>query len=61
MRSKNSKVIIIAAGPGSRLRPLTNNKPKCLLEIKKKSLLSHQIDVFKKSSSLHTIYPKYSL
>ena len=49
MRSKNSKVIIIAAGPGSRLRPLTNNKPKCLLEIKKKSLLSHQIDVFKKN------------
>ena len=26
-----AKVIILAAGEGSRLTPLTNNKPKCLV------------------------------
>ena len=33
----NFNVIIIAAGPGSRLKPLTNENPKCLLKIKKKN------------------------
>lgn len=27
------KAIILAAGVGSRIRPMTNNRPKCLLEI----------------------------
>jgi L-glutamine-phosphate cytidylyltransferase len=49
MTYKNSKVIIIAAGLGSRLRPLTKNKPKCLVKIKKKSLLDRQLEVFKKN------------
>lgn len=34
------KVVILAAGEGRRLKPLTNTIPKCLLEIKKKPLLS---------------------
>lgn len=33
------KAIIVAAGPGSRLRPFTNNRPKCLLEIGSKTIL----------------------
>lgn len=41
------KAIIIAAGPGSRLNPLTNDKPKCMLELNGKALLQHQIDAFK--------------
>ena len=41
------KAIIIAAGMGSRLNPLTNDKPKCLLELAGKSLLQHQIDTLK--------------
>ena len=28
------KAIILAAGMASRLRPLTDHKPKCLLEIR---------------------------
>ena len=41
------KTIIIAAGMGKRLRPLTNNSPKCLLKVGKKSILSNQIQIFK--------------
>lgn len=42
------KAIILAAGEGKRLRPLTNDKPKCLVELFGKSLLQRQIDVFEK-------------
>jgi choline kinase len=41
------KAIIIAAGPGSRLNPLTDDKPKCMLELKGKTLLQHQIDALR--------------
>ena len=39
-------VIILAAGKGERLRPLTNDKPKCLIELFGKSLLERQIDLY---------------
>ncbi len=38
------KAIILAAGIASRLRPLTDNTPKCLLTIGQKSLLQRTID-----------------
>jgi len=41
------KAIIIAAGMGSRLYPLTKDKPKCMLEINGKTLLQYQIDALK--------------
>lgn len=41
-------VIILAAGKGSRLYPLTKNKPKCLVEYKKKSIIDYQLELFKK-------------
>ncbi|MFX1290812.1 MAG: NTP transferase domain-containing protein [Promethearchaeota archaeon] len=44
---KEMKVIIIAAGPSTRLRPLTEYKPKCLLEIEGKSILERTLDNFK--------------
>lgn len=38
------KAIILAAGMASRLRPLTNNTPKCLLNIGERSLLRRSMD-----------------
>ena len=38
--------VILAAGRGSRLRPLTDRKPKCLLKLAEKPLLEHQIEAF---------------
>lgn len=42
------RIIILAAGLGSRLRPLTNNKPKCLIEIEGEVLLEQQLETIKK-------------
>ena len=37
------KAIILAAGQGTRLRPLTDDKPKCLVELAGRPLLEHQL------------------
>ena len=39
-------IIILAAGQGSRLKPYTNNIPKCLVEVAGKSFLARQIEIF---------------
>ena len=41
-------VLILAAGQGNRLKPLTNNTPKCLVKVLNKSILDHQLNIFKK-------------
>jgi choline kinase len=38
------KAVILAAGVASRLKPLTNNTPKCLLKIGEKNILERTID-----------------
>ena len=38
------KAVILAAGIASRLRPLTNTRPKCLLKIGHRSLLQRSVD-----------------
>lgn len=43
----NMKAIIIAAGMGNRMQPLTNNLPKCLLKFGKKTLLQRQLDAYR--------------
>lgn len=43
------KVIIIAAGTGSRLSPFTDGLPKCMLQFGGKILLQRQLEVFKAS------------
>ena len=45
---KNSSFIgiILAAGLGSRLRPLTNKIPKCLIKTAGKEILQYQIDAY---------------
>lgn len=40
--------IILAAGEGSRLRPYTNSRPKCLVSLAGKELLNHQLTVLNK-------------
>lgn len=42
------RVIILAAGQGTRLRPLTNDRPKCMVELDGKPLIEYQLDLFKK-------------
>ncbi len=43
------RVLILAAGQGTRLRPHTNDKPKCMVELCGKSLVDYQLDAFKKA------------
>ena len=38
------KAVILAAGQGTRLRPLTNNLPKCLVQVHGKPLLQYQLE-----------------
>ena len=42
------KVLILAAGRGSRLNDKTKNKPKALVEIDNKAILDHQLNILKK-------------
>ncbi|MDR0556445.1 MAG: phosphocholine cytidylyltransferase family protein [Treponema sp.] len=42
------RVIILAAGQGTRLRPLTDNMPKCMVPVSGKSIVNRQIDVMKR-------------
>lgn len=44
------KVIILAAGQGTRLRPYTNDRPKCMVELKGKPLLHHQLEAIEHCS-----------
>ncbi|MGD9897505.1 MAG: HAD-IIA family hydrolase [Calditrichaceae bacterium] len=40
------KAIILAAGTGSRLRPLTEKLPKSMVRVNGKQILAHQIDAY---------------
>ena len=42
------KAIILAAGKGKRLRPLTNRVPKCMITICGKPMLKWQVELLKK-------------
>lgn len=43
------KTIILAAGEGKRLRPLTEKVPKCMVDLFGKNLLEHQISTYRKA------------
>ncbi len=42
------KMVILAAGQGTRLRPLTNDKPKCMVEYRGKPIISSILEAAKK-------------
>jgi mannose-1-phosphate guanylyltransferase len=42
------RALLLAAGLGTRLKPLTNNIPKCLIEIDGKPLLEYWITMLYK-------------
>ena len=44
------KIIILAAGQGVRLRPLTDTKPKCMVEYNEKSIIDHLLQTIKECS-----------
>lgn len=50
-----AQALILAAGEGKRLRPLTNDVPKCLVNFMNKSLLERQVKTLKKAgiSKIH--------
>ncbi|PTP42199.1 phosphocholine cytidylyltransferase family protein [Vibrio splendidus] len=41
--------VILAAGVGSRLRPMTNDKPKCLVTTAGRPILQYQLDTYKEA------------
>lgn len=45
-----TRALILAAGMGSRLRPLTNDKPKCLVPLLGVSLLARQLNTLHKAA-----------
>ncbi len=44
------KAVLLAAGIGSRLRPITNEKPKTLVEVNGKPIISYLLDSLKKNN-----------
>lgn len=46
---KHLKAIILAAGEGKRLRPLTDTRPKCMVKLFGKELLEYQLGTFQKT------------
>lgn len=49
------KALILAAGLGSRLRPLTDNVPKCMVEVNGVSIIDKQIENLS-SNGINNIY-----
>lgn len=41
------RVIILAAGQGTRLRPYTDDRPKCLVQLQGRPMLHRQLDVLR--------------
>ena len=49
------KAIILAAGVGSRLRPITDDKPKTLVRVVGKPILGHLLDALDVTGPLRNL------
>lgn len=47
MKNNNPSAIILAAGQGTRLRPITDSRPKCMVEVCGKPILKWQIEMLR--------------
>lgn len=45
--TESSRVVVLAAGQGTRLRPLTDTVPKCLVQVNGQPILEYQLDAFR--------------
>src|SRR3989344_3395264 len=50
------KAILLCAGYGTRLYPLTKDKPKHLLEVAKKPILEHILEKINEVDSIEEVY-----
>ena len=42
------KAVILVGGKGTRLMPLTSNKPKCMMDVQGRTITEHMFDLLKK-------------
>ena len=49
------KAIILAAGRGTRLRPITDHLPKCLVQVQGKPLLQHALESLDRAGIQHCV------
>ena len=50
--------MVLAAGLGTRLRPITENRPKALVEVAGKTLLDHALDRLAEVGVETTVVPR---
>lgn len=48
--------LLLAAGLGTRLRPITNSMPKCMVEICGRPLIDYWIELFANNNEIENIY-----
>ena len=53
--SKTRKAVVLAAGVGSRLRPLTEETPKCLTEVGGRPMLEQTLGIFARNGIEETV------
>jgi len=56
-----TRAMVLAAGLGTRMRPLTLDRPKPLIEVAGRSLLDRGVDVLQRSGITHMIVNKHYL
>ena len=50
------KIVIVAGGLATRMRPVTEEIPKCLVDVNGKPLIQHQLEFFRKNGFTEFIF-----